>query len=313
MSTPEFTKHTVVYKIVDDLPLNIDIYLPGAFPVPENGRPVVFFMHGGGFVFGSRETIDGVKIGEIIKRNWVLMSVDYRLVPEVNIDELWTDCEDAWKWLHQKASETVGPLDLDNVAVFGASAGATLALLSGYKFSPKPKAIIDYSGSGNLASPFFREPQMTFSEPISDSVGRELYSKRPLSGCSFTAENLLTHPRFRLYEYLRQKGIWVESILGFDPKDDSKREDLASWTALENISSIYPPTYILHGSDDSTVPSSEAKELSEAFKNAGVSYELLLAEGKDHLFYLTLMPGDPEYEALVEPSYRFLDRHFVNR
>jgi acetyl esterase len=102
-----------------DLPVRI--YTPDA-PAP---RPVVAFFHGGGFVICSVETHDGLARRLANATGAVVVSVEYRLAPEVRCPDSAEDCYAATVWAHEHAAELGA--DPDRLIVAGDSAGGNLA------------------------------------------------------------------------------------------------------------------------------------------------------------------------------------------
>ncbi|KAL1923296.1 uncharacterized protein VTP21DRAFT_8276 [Calcarisporiella thermophila] len=309
MASSNHTKTTVTYKNVGDLPICADVYISKTTSVSEAGRPVVFYMHGGAFIRGDRETFGPALIEQITNRGWMLISIDHRLAPEVKFSEIWSDCEDAWKWLHQEGPKQFGPLDLSRVAVFGASAGGMLALIAGYRFSPKPKVIVDYYGCADITK---KLGSYGASKELSDEEIRELYSERVLTGVPITAKDGKMYSderRSLLLSSIVQKGIWAEHVLGFDPSEDSNSQLLAPWLPEKHITSDFPPTFVLHGTKDSIVPFTQSLRLVEVLKKNNVIHEFLVAEGKDHVYDYYMDAEHPEFNALLAPTYQFLDKY----
>ncbi len=82
-----------------DLPVRI--YTPDA-PAP---RPVIAFFHGGGFVICSVDTHDGLARRLANATGAVVVSVEYRLAPEVRCPDSAEDCYAATLWTHEHAGE----------------------------------------------------------------------------------------------------------------------------------------------------------------------------------------------------------------
>lgn len=106
----------------------LDIYTP-----PENekepveeARPVVFWIHGGGWQTGDKGDV-GLKPQVLTKRGFVFVSANYRLLPEVSMDVLVRDVATAVGWVHRHIAEYGG--DPNRVILGGHSAGAQLAAL----------------------------------------------------------------------------------------------------------------------------------------------------------------------------------------
>jgi len=87
--------------------------------------PIVFFIHGGGFVVGSVRTHDALARRIARDAGAVVISVDYRLAPEDPFPAAVDDCWTALQWTAEHAVELGG--DPERIAVAGDSAGGNLA------------------------------------------------------------------------------------------------------------------------------------------------------------------------------------------
>src|SRR4051794_40148273 len=91
----DWTKETVVYKTVGPTKIEADVFRRSGDQV----RPVVVWIHGGALIMGSR---DGVpkNIADLCReQNYVLISLDYRLAPEVKLPAIIEDIQDAFRWI----------------------------------------------------------------------------------------------------------------------------------------------------------------------------------------------------------------------
>jgi acetyl esterase/lipase len=86
--------------------------------------PVYIHFHGGGFMFGTRNTEDAICAQTAIKMGVVVLNVNYRHTPEHVFPTAWHDAEDALAWVH-KNIDTLGG-DASRVVVGGISAGGQL-------------------------------------------------------------------------------------------------------------------------------------------------------------------------------------------
>jgi para-nitrobenzyl esterase len=107
--------------------LNLNIWTPG---IDNKKRPVMFWIHGGGFMFDSSadEKIDGLLLAR--KGDVVVVSINYRLgplgflyIPGITANVGMLDQIAALKWVNDNISTFGG--DPNNVTIFGESAGAT--------------------------------------------------------------------------------------------------------------------------------------------------------------------------------------------
>jgi acetyl esterase len=97
-------------------------------PSDDAALPVVMWIHGGGWVTGSIETHDQLCRQLCDDVGAIVVSVDYRLAPEVKFPGAVDDCVAAWRWLSEHAAELGG--DPARVAVAGDSAGGNLAAVT---------------------------------------------------------------------------------------------------------------------------------------------------------------------------------------
>ena len=74
-----------------------------------------------------------------------MVSIDYRLAPETKLPEIVSDVEAAFHWVGREGARQFH-LDIDRIMVFGGSAGGYLTLLTGYRVSPKLKALVSLYG-----------------------------------------------------------------------------------------------------------------------------------------------------------------------
>ena len=107
-------------------PKNIRQTLDVFSPPNASNRPVVFWIHGGGWVRGDKTEVN-VKPALFVDRNFVFVAINYRFVPNVTIKEIARDVAKALLWVHRNAAQHGG--DPNRVFVMGHSAGAQLAAL----------------------------------------------------------------------------------------------------------------------------------------------------------------------------------------
>lgn len=111
--------------------LKIDIHAPisiksQGFFKPGKKAPVLLYVHGGGWIKGTREKI--YKLDKFAtQRGWMLVSVDYRPVPRTNIDGQVRDIVRSINWVRQNISRHGG--DKKKIVIMGHSAGSHLVSL----------------------------------------------------------------------------------------------------------------------------------------------------------------------------------------
>lgn len=111
------------YAGTDDPRQTLDLYAPAA---AGQDRPVVLFIHGGGWHSGDKSSVDA-KPQTFVDQDDVFVSINYRLLPDVTIAQMAGDVAKAIAWIHSHAREYGG--DPGKLIVMGHSAGAQLAAL----------------------------------------------------------------------------------------------------------------------------------------------------------------------------------------
>lgn len=89
-------------------------------------RPIVFWIHGGGWQRGDKTDVQ-TKPHAFVQKGFVFVSTNYRFVPTVTIKEMAGDVAKAIHWIHDHAKEYGG--NPNRIVVMGHSAGAQLAAL----------------------------------------------------------------------------------------------------------------------------------------------------------------------------------------
>ncbi|PYH97113.1 alpha/beta-hydrolase, partial [Aspergillus ellipticus CBS 707.79] len=124
------------YKTVGDHGIRADIIIPQSDHTGK--RPVIVHFHGGGFITGDALFWGWFPpyLNDIAKEhNAVIVSANYRMLPEVTSNDLFDDIEDLWTWLHSSTLKdllsslnTPTELDLERIITAGESAGGLISI-----------------------------------------------------------------------------------------------------------------------------------------------------------------------------------------
>jgi acetyl esterase/lipase len=115
--------HDVAYG--SDPRQRFDVYAP----MQAHAAPVILLVHGGAWMFGdksARGVIEG-KVGHWVPRGIIVISVDYRMLPQAPVSEQARDVTRALAYAQQHAAEWGG--DPRQFVLMGHSAGAHLVSL----------------------------------------------------------------------------------------------------------------------------------------------------------------------------------------
>ena len=122
------------YKKIGDHEIRVDMLVPEN--IPSGKRPVLVRFHGGGLMMGDSlmEPFWSQWVSDLaLKYGAIIVSPNYRLLPEATTPEIFDDVEDFWKWLHSSAPHELlasykssTELDISRILVTGESAGGLL-------------------------------------------------------------------------------------------------------------------------------------------------------------------------------------------
>ena len=198
-------------------------------------------------------------------RGMVAVTVQYRLTPEVKIDGCVRDAVSAMRWVRAHAAEL--GIDPDRIAAGGGSAGGHLAATTGLLEG--------------------------FDEPGEDLK----ISSRPNALVLFNPALVLAQVKDAdvkfseaLKEAMAKKRTGVEA------------EKLSPY---HHIQKGAPPTLIMHGTADTTVPFATVELFTKAMTAAGNRCELVPYEGRKHSFF-NFGKGGKDFVSTMQDADKFL-------
>lgn len=236
-----------IYAKSDTEDVRLDIYYPRT-PAPPEGYPLIIWLHGGGWILGSKR--QDVFVRHFPQYGYAIASIEYRLAQHEPFPAQIRDVRTAAWWLHKNAKD----LDLDpsKFVVAGQSAGGHLALLLGLTQGEKKK------GWGPIL------PKETIKAVAALYPPTDLLRLVPPG-----ARDNPIHP--------------VAILLG---DKVNKRIKLAKQASpINHISPGDPPTLLFHGSEDPIVPIEQSEVMARKLKAAGVPTTFLVTES-GHAFTL---------------------------
>ena len=109
------------------------------------------------------------------------------------------------------------------------------------------------------------------------------------------------------YQFCRQTGRWPLEVSGWDPARQPRK--FYPYMPIKNVNRHYPPTMLLHGTNDTDVPYEQSEWMARQFARHGVEFEFASISGAEH----GLAGGNP---AAIDKAYMdamaFIDKQ-MNR
>ncbi len=299
IANAELKPTTFTYKSVGELEIKADVYRPDG----DAMRPVVAWYHGGALMMGSRTGVPKQLIELSEKHGFVLVSFDYRLLPEAKLPDVIEDLKDGLNWIRSDGPELF-QADPEKMVVAGASAGGYLSIMSGISITPPPTAIVSYWGFGDVDKEWTTTPNEAFrkmglisKEDAWATIGDEVVT---------STDKQSSPDRWKLFIYLKQNGLWAKVASGFDPETEADK--LAAYSPIRHLTEDYPPILMLHGTADADVPYEKSVEMAAELKRLGTTYELITVENGRH----SLWGGDPEkIQQAFDRSMEYIREHLT--
>lgn len=288
---------TFTYKKVGDLEIKADVYRMD----DKVKRPVVVWIHGGALIVGNREGIDKRVKARMLDAGYAIVSIDYRLAPETQLPAIIEDLEDAFRWIREQGPKLFH-IDATKIAVMGGSAGGYLTLMSGYRVKPRPNVLVAFFGYGDLVGDWYSTPSKHARHHRIKLTKAEAYKQ--VSGPPVADARDRKGDGGAFYQYCRQQGLWPQAVSGWNPHSEAEKFD--PYMPLQNVTHDFPPTMLIHGTEDTDVPYEQSVLMAKQLKQHGVDYQLETIPGGEH----GLGGGDPKIiDAAYESAGAFVDRY----
>ena len=265
----------VTYLTADGYESRLDVIAPRD---PPGRLPTLLYIHGGGWVGGSKEWAM-LQLLPYLEMGFAVVNVGYRLAPVALAPAAVEDGRCALRWVLSNA-DSYG-FDPQRIVVSGHSAGGHLSLTTGML-------------------------------PASAGMDRRCPARNPAGGRADAHE-----PEMRVAAIVNWFGITDVADLVHGPNAKTYAvawmAGLADWQAVaERVSPLsharagLPPILTIHGNADAIVPFDHAVRLHQALDRVEVPAKLHVVEGGGHGRF-TIAESLAAYQAIRE----FLAEHGV--
>ena len=240
------SESAITFATVDGSALQLDLYLPDGVSTP----PLLIYVHGGAWRFGSREQVSSLGL---LDEGFAIASVSFRLSEVAPLPAQVHDIKAAIRFLRANASDY--GYDAARIAITGVSSGGHLAALVGLtngnaehegiigdhaEASSDVQAIVSWFGASNLTS------------ILSQSTPRGLNVREPA----------------------------LDLLLGGLVEDKTELAHFGS--PVFHVDALDPPLLLLHGDQDPQMPINQSHELHGAAKDAGIVVHFEVVHGAGH-------------------------------
>ncbi|MGB0327365.1 MAG: alpha/beta hydrolase fold domain-containing protein [Akkermansiaceae bacterium] len=276
----------VVFKEVGGKSLRLDLHYPSADP-PQDGFPVVLFIHGGGWAKGTRVIGDkGVRFEAVKALNehgFCVASTDYRLCTRdgrVVMRDCVVDCKDALRYLVLNKNQL--SLDADHLFTMGDSAGGHLAQMVLLTDSDS------FTGDSELAK----------------------VSVKPLAGVSWYGPgDFEKTDLFAIPGKTSANDRFADRILR---KEVSEQERVAAYREVSPVNYLNAdssPLLVLQGDLDPTIPVHQAHELGRCAAKVEAPVVVKIIDGAVHNWKTSKGGLHPEFPNVVHETVSFMEKN----
>lgn len=212
-------------------------------PVKNGPSPIIINIHGGGWNKGVKESQTG--FNTFFKMGFAVANMEYRLTGQATAPAAVEDARCALIYLIKNAKEL--NIDVNKIVVMGGSAGGHLALMAGLLGN-------DHRFDGNCPG----------VENIKVAAIIDKYGISDVWDWGY-GKNVTS----------RSAGAWLGSKA-------TDKEFALSVSPINYVNKSSPPTFIVHGDADPTVPYQHSVDLHKKFLEAGVKTEFVTVKGGLH-------------------------------
>ncbi len=235
----------VVYGSANNTPLKLDIWYPRD---NQNPTTTVVYMHGGGWVFGSKEG-SVYQFLPYLERGWRVVNAEYRMASNSLAPAAVEDTRCALRWIYRNAAQY--KFDTSKIILTGHSAGGHLSLITGMLPEKTP-----------LDNRCYADPKFG-DVPMKPAAIVNWYGISDVN-------DLIQGPNVKNYAMM-----WIGAM-------PNAAEVAKSVSPLTYVRAGLPPILTFHGDQDPVVPYSQATRLHEALNKAGDVNKLITIKGGGH-------------------------------
>jgi acetyl esterase/lipase len=254
----------VVYGSANNTPLKLDIWYPRDNPNPT---PTLVYIHGGGWIFGSKEGAV-YQLLPYLERGWRVVNVEYRMAGNSLAPGAVEDARCALRWIFRNATQN--KFDTSKIVVTGHSAGGHLSLIAGM--------LPDGTSLDNRC----------YADAKYGDVPMKVAAIVNWYGIT-DVNDVIQGPNLKNYAVM-----WMGAL-------PNSAELAKSVSPLTYVRPGLPPIITIHGDKDDVVPYTQATRLHDALNKTGNVNKLVTVKGGGHGMFT-----QPDYVMAFDEIWKFL-------
>jgi len=260
----------VVYAAANNTPLKLDVWYPRDSTTPT---PTLVYIHGGGWIFGSKEG-SVYQLLPYLEKGWRVVNVEYRMASNSLAPAAVEDTRCALRWIFRNAKQY--NFDKSKIVLTGHSAGGHLSLITG---------------------------MLPGGTPLDNNCyASEKYGDEKIKVAGIVNWYGITD----VFDVIQGANLKNYAAMWMGSRKDAA-EIARQVSPLTYVRADLPPVITIHGDKDDVVPFSHATRLHAELDKAKVPNRLYTVKNGGHgMFELK------EYATAYEEIWKFLRENGVN-
>lgn len=230
----------IVYNTANNTPLKLDVWYQHEINTPQ---PTLVYIHGGGWIFGTKET-SVLQFLPFLEKGWRVVNVEYRMASNSLAPAAVEDTRCALRWVFRNAKQW--NFDTSKIVLTGHSAGGHLSLITGM--------LPDGTGLDNNC---YGDEKLNVAAIIN------WYGITDVN-------DIIQGANLKNYAVM-----WMGS-------QTNAAEIARRVSPLTYVRADLPPILTIHGDKDDVVPYSQAVRLKDALDKAKVTNKLITIKNGGH-------------------------------
>ncbi|KAJ5951087.1 alpha/beta-hydrolase [Penicillium vulpinum] len=308
---------TFIYKIIQNVSIGADVFISSTKPLPKSPRPIIVYIHGGGWTGGSRANFSPAMFTDFLKHKFTVVSIDYRLLPEsAFVTGQLEDIQDAEIWLRDVLPDEMRKLgwevDPETIIVSGTSAGGHLALLTPKIWKKPPTAILAISGATDMHR-IARHVNFDIPPLTSDVIKVATFETPPTFTLLQKPKDDTFTPRTLFVLHVLKNDIIAEYLLRGTMNGKLPAKGCVSRHEIDDISPIHlcktvkwVPTYQLMAGEDPPSVLESSKSFQDEMDSQSIPCKTIIVPGLHHGFDGDAKVGGDTHMNIIRPAVEWV-------